>query len=741
VVEIRDEAAFHDLRSAWEALQGSMTGDSIFQTWEWASAWWSAYGTPGELRIAAVVDGSGITRGIAPLRAATVRGWGQRLPALSFVGDGSNDSDYLDVLIAPGHEASVSAALRNYLADQLDAGTVLQLNEVPAGSPNLALVKALAAKPGMICQGTDAPCGSIPLPQSWADYLAALRPRFRSKIRSTLRNLEERSEARFGICHSEEQARLLLAALFDLHGRRWAAAGQPGVFRWPQKRDFYFALTPLLLERGWLRFTWLEWDGRILACQYGFSYKGTYSQLQEGYEPAAEHYNPGTALRAWSIRHFIEDEGLREYDFLGGMGRHKEDWGAQQKQSRRILLARNTLRHLLFCRGPEWQASARERIGRLLPERLIAARQAFLQGRGASEGRQDTGATGRSWLRSGAARSYAGARLPQLLRPMRERYRVSFSRNSGVSWERRTEACGRILYYHRVNDESDPFFPACPTRTFEEQIRFVARHYRIVSLCELLRRLEQRDPATDLVAVTFDDGYRDNYRCALPILRRYGVPATIFLTTGSIDDRRPLWFERLAHAIANTAQPSVDLEIDIPRRFWLRNQPERLAANGAIFGLLRQLSEEQRRGWEEEIIRRLGWSRSEDRNDHMLTWEEARAMLCEGIAFGAHTVTHPFLSRLTPERAAWEVTESKRRIETELQSPVEHFAYPNGREQDFTDANKTLLRDAGYRAAFTTIWGPNYRSTDPMELRRGQPWETDAALFAWKFDWYQFTDE
>jgi CelD/BcsL family acetyltransferase involved in cellulose biosynthesis len=108
--------------------------------------------------------------------------------------------------------------------------------------------------------------------------------------------------------------------LFDLHTRRWAADGKPGVFNREGKRDFYNALSPALLNCNRLRFSWLEWNGRILACQYGFVYQGVYCHLQEGYEPAAAHWNCGVGLRAWSIRKMIE-EGVREYDFLGGMGR------------------------------------------------------------------------------------------------------------------------------------------------------------------------------------------------------------------------------------------------------------------------------------------------------------------------------------------------------------------------------------------------------------------------------------
>ena len=116
-------------------------------------------------------------------------------------------------------------------------------------------------------------------------------------------------------------------------------------------------------------------------------------------------------------------------------------------------------------------------------------------------------------------------------------------------------------------------------------------------------------------------------------------------------------------------------------------------------------------------------------------------MAAHGIEFGGHTVTHPFLSKLTRPEACWEVSECKRRIEEELQRPAEYFAYPNGREEDFAAFNKDLLRAAGYRAAMTTIWGINDRSTDRMELRRGGPWENNPALFAYKLDWYQWVNQ
>ena len=124
----------------------------------------------------------------------------------------------------------------------------------------------------------------------------------------------------------------------------------------------------------------------------------------------------------------------------------------------------------------------------------------------------------------------------------------------------------------------------------------------------------------------------------------------------------------------------------------------------------------------------------------MLTWDQVRIMKTQGIDFGGHTVTHPFLSRISSSQAAWEAGECKRRIEDELQAPADFFAYPNGREEDFGSWNKSVIRSAGYRAAVTTIWGTNETSTDRMELRRGGPWEERLESFAFKLNWYQLVN-
>ncbi len=738
IVLLQRESDLEALRESWANLLQRAASPAIFVTWEWIRTWWSVYGAPGELRVLTAYDDRDELVGIVPLRLQRRQRFGQTVSTLSFIGDGSNDSDYLNAIVAAGQENAVFAAVRAFLAVDLNRGTVLLLNEIPDASPSIAAFEQMAAQSGTLTSIKDVPCSTVHLPDSWEEYLTVLRPRFRTKVRSVLRNMESRSGVRFGFCETIEDVSRLLPILFDLHTRRWKQEGKPGVFGWDRKRHFYQAVSRVLLDQGWLRFSWLEWNGTILAAQYGFTYNGVYSQLQEGYEPDSEHWNPGVALRAWSIRRLI-GAGVREYDFLGGVGRHKSDWGSIVKESKCFVIARRAHNNFLFCRGPEIAEQARESLRSVLPETFVDFGRNLLSRLSRADRPREEEWRG---VRRLAASCYLNLHLPALIRPIRRRYQLKVSGDAWrqLPWVKRQRPSARILYYHRVNDDRDPFFSSMPTRVFREHMRFIAKYYNVVSLDELPARLDDRS-SDPLLAITFDDGYEDNYRNAFPILRDYNLPATVFLTTGSIDSGEPLWFEQLATALKRTDREFLDLEIDIPRRFWLRNQSERLHANAGIFRLFRTLPDASRRDWLAIICRALAADVISERRKKMLAWDQIRIMERENISFGGHTVTHPFLSKLTEENVRWEVGECKRRIEEELDHPIHHFSYPNGREEDFGMWNKEAIRRAGYHNAVTTIWGMNYPDTDPMELRRGGPWEQNLAQFASKLDWYQLVND
>jgi peptidoglycan/xylan/chitin deacetylase (PgdA/CDA1 family) len=588
----------------------------------------------------------------------------------------------------------------------------------------------------------DVPCSTVALPDNWDEYLKGLAPRFRTKVRSVIRALQARDDVQFEFCRSVEQLDEYLPALYDLHRRRWAKAAKPGVFGMEGKKAFYRAISEATLARGELFLTGLRWRGRLLACQYGFVYGNSYVQLQEGYEPESEHWNLGAALRAWSIQQLI-GVGIREYDFLAGTGRHKSDWGATIRIVKSAKMARANSAGFIYCRAPEWIVAVRQAVKGLVPPETIAARDARQERRRVETWRQkqtqDSNAVAvPDWLRSAAAGAYFYSPLFRIAPSIRDNYRLRLSPRPCL--ERRSRPSLRILYFHRINDDKDPFRPSMPTSKFEEQIRMVAKHHRVVRLREAIRQLSEGGPAESLVVITFDDGYADNYTNALPVLERHGLPATIFLTTGSLDSRESMWFEKLAVAVKRSPAEFVDLELDVPRRLSLRSESDRLAANATIFAYLRTLADSNRRLVLTETLAKLKAPPQSKEQSEMLTWNQVREMRARRIDFGGHTVSHPFVSKLEPLQAEREVAECKRRIEEELQAPADFFAYPSGRESDFTPLSKEIVARAGYRAAVSTLWGVNFPDTDPMELRRGQPWEEHLSLFAAKLDWYQLTD-
>ena len=740
VSEVRTVEQFNSLRVEWNELLRQSGADTVFLTHEWLSEWWEAYGTVGDLRILLARDASGMLRGIAPLRRRAVRRYGRTFEVFTFVGDGSGDSDYLDFIVHKDDEESVMGAFFRALKPYSDRGVVLEINTTPESSGAYGLVRRFAESTGMVWSEIDIPCSTVALPPTWDAFLKTLASRFRTKIRSVQRAVREQAAVRFEMCHTPAQLQEYLPALFDLHTRRWAKSAKPGVFGGDDKRQFYKGMSQAMLDRGELVFSALRWQDKILACQYGFVHGQVYSQLQEGYEPESEHWNLGLALRAWSIERLLE-AGVTEYDFLAGTGRNKSDWGATIKMSKMAVLAPQTTAGALYCRGPQWVVAARQAVKRISPGKWLEARDDRQERNRIAEWKRSTSkqASAPPWLRSALAAAYFYSPALRIAPIVRDRYRLRVSPTPCL--DRRRRATLRILYYHRVNNDKDAFFPSMAVADFEEQIKFVSDHYKVVSLTDAMRRLTEGGPPEPVVAITFDDGYADNYTDALPVLERYGVPTTIFLTTGSLDTREPMWFEVLSLAVKKASGPHIDIELDVPRRLLLRTLQERLDANNTIFAYLRTLADSERRLRLADALRKLNAGPSDELRGRMLTWEQVRDMRVRGVDFGGHTVTHPFVSRLSREQAVWEVTECKRRIEEEVQSAADHFAYPNGREPDFGSWNKQIVAEAGYRAAVSTLWGTNFPGTDPMELRRGQPWEDTLPLFAAKLDWYQLTDE
>jgi peptidoglycan/xylan/chitin deacetylase (PgdA/CDA1 family) len=269
-------------------------------------------------------------------------------------------------------------------------------------------------------------------------------------------------------------------------------------------------------------------------------------------------------------------------------------------------------------------------------------------------------------------------------------------------------------------------------------MRVLADSFRVCTLDELIERIKSDDLPENAVAVTFDDGYRDNYTNAFPILRGYSIPATIFLATDAIGTGRQLWHDEVFSAFRETRAPELAAFGPVNTALPLSSLAMKLEAQSTTLKYLWSLDSTARQIAIRQIRKTLAVEEAEPKVARlMLSWEEICEMHHLGIQFGAHTRSHPALSRLQAEDAREEICRSKSIIESVLNARVNTFAYPSGRPGDFTATTKALVEEAGFRCAVTTIFGNNEAETDLYEMRRIAPWNEGAETFGFRLLYYK----
>ncbi|HKP97239.1 MAG TPA: polysaccharide deacetylase family protein [Fibrobacteria bacterium] len=281
----------------------------------------------------------------------------------------------------------------------------------------------------------------------------------------------------------------------------------------------------------------------------------------------------------------------------------------------------------------------------------------------------------------------------------------------------------QILVYHRVLPDNDPFaMSPVSVSAFDRQMALLGSRFRVVSLDQLTDELDAESLKPGTVCVTFDDGYRDNHDHAMPVLLKYGIPATIFLATGLIGTGESSWYDKVLAILRETRAGSLDFAPAGLRSADLARPETRSALAHRLLEWLKGFAPAER----DDHIRDLGKSLGcgpEAASKAMLDWDLVRAMHAKGIAFGAHTVNHPILAKVGEAEMDAEIGASKAAIEKELQRETRHFAYPNGRRGDYNADTIRLLKKHRFSLALTTNPGVNGPEQDRFQLLRRQPWE------------------
>jgi peptidoglycan/xylan/chitin deacetylase (PgdA/CDA1 family) len=283
-----------------------------------------------------------------------------------------------------------------------------------------------------------------------------------------------------------------------------------------------------------------------------------------------------------------------------------------------------------------------------------------------------------------------------------------------------------VLMYHRVLPAGADTFSAdsicVRPETFDRQMAFLRRHFKLLSIAELAEYLRANRPLPSRsCVVTFDDGWRDNFEHALPILREQQVPAAIFVATDYIGSADCFWQERLARLLFNAVkQGGVAREL-VERTVGTANLADRGAADQRriireAVDAMKKLPQQEIDAIEARVKKILGGASPDLGDDRFMDWKQVTA-LTRGtrVNVGAHGCSHTPLTKLPAGRAAHELEEAGNRIAAAVGVPTISIGYPNG---NYDDTVVRLTRAAGYQLGFTTDKGLVGDVRDPFKLPR-----------------------
>ncbi len=289
-----------------------------------------------------------------------------------------------------------------------------------------------------------------------------------------------------------------------------------------------------------------------------------------------------------------------------------------------------------------------------------------------------------------------------------------------------------ILALHQVADPREdqawqPLRDVLSTETFERFMSDLALYYNFVSMDDAVAMIRGEIPPVDrALAITFDDGYRNNLTCALPVLKQRRAPFAVFLTAGLMEQREPMWVDRLDFAIekyngapvqATLANTSLELRgstrLEKAKSFSrFRHIAKSTNCDDRDF---LEVMASTAASIEQQCNQRLADVFESDQWTALLTWEDITRESSDLVSYGSHTMGHVRLARVPPETASAELGESKSLIEERTGRVCDHFAYPDG---SFDTSTALLVAQAGYRSGLTSDVGMNQVGDDPFRLKR-----------------------
>jgi CelD/BcsL family acetyltransferase involved in cellulose biosynthesis len=334
---IRSQEQWHALRSQWNSMLLESRANQLFMTWEWLDCWLRVQRSVTDLKIICVRGPGGELLGAAPFYVANYRLL-DIVPyrMLRMIGDVDSGAEYQAWIASASDEDRVCAVIARALCALRSEWDLLWIPNLESWTgAHEPMVRALGAgRLGIRSRPRD--FSTVTLPADYDAFLANMSPNRRQQVRRNTRKILSKPGVEVRKVTTDAELAPALDALFKLHGKRWRAVGQHGVFdRNLKEREFYECFAPEALARGWLAVYTLFDGSEPKAVQIGYVYGRAFLQLQEGFDP---DYSPhvGNALRTRVIQDCIA-QGLTEYDFLGGHSEHKRRWLAVERTGMDLL--------------------------------------------------------------------------------------------------------------------------------------------------------------------------------------------------------------------------------------------------------------------------------------------------------------------------------------------------------------------------------------------------------------------
>ncbi len=271
-----------------------------------------------------------------------------------------------------------------------------------------------------------------------------------------------------------------------------------------------------------------------------------------------------------------------------------------------------------------------------------------------------------------------------------------------------------VLAYHRIMDVDDnyPFdieLISASCKQFDEQMAFVSRNFVPVSIEQVVNcYINNLKLPKKSILITFDDGFADNYKNAFPILKKYNVPATIFLSTDFISSDNTLWFDRLSYFIMNYDEGL--MKVAVREKFKVNcTAKSRRQILEEVMEYVKIIPNSDREKLLKELYEEFDFSYSENHMHYSetLNWQQIKEMDESCVSFGSHTLSHPILSQLDAAELTHELTESKKVIEKNINHSIDTIAYPVGTRSAFNEEVISESRLAGYKLGFSYLSGAN----------------------------------